>query len=173
MKDTSGPQRAIELALAAEKRSLETYLRLAWETPETAGKNMYLRLAMDEFEHMRLLERQHDRLCSDGTCVPVDIEPSLVERVVPRLERGEGGKNPGSDSGRSAALLDALEAENRARGFYREQAEDSPPGPARDMFARLAEMEQAHADLLQAELDNLAGTGMWLGIREFTLEAER
>jgi hypothetical protein len=166
-------QEALGLAISAEKASLGTYLRLAWETPETAGKNMYLRLAMDELEHMRLLEEQLERLCSEGTCVPVSMEPSLIEQVVPNLRHDRNAGTRESGRGPSAALLDALDTESRARDFYRARAEEAQPGPARDMFARLAEMELAHADLLQAELDSVTGTGMWLGIREFTLESER
>jgi hypothetical protein len=41
------------------------------------------------------------------------------------------------------------------------------------MFGRLAEMEEAHQALLQAELDSIHGDGFWFGLPEFTLESQR
>ena len=51
-------RQALELALAAEKASLHSYLRWAFLTRAPAGKDIFIRLATDEFEHMRLLEQQ-------------------------------------------------------------------------------------------------------------------
>jgi hypothetical protein len=39
------------------------------------------------------------------------------------------------------------------------------------MYARLTEMEEAHYNLIQAELDHIKDVGFWFGIQEFTLEA--
>jgi hypothetical protein len=33
-------------------------------------------------------------------------------------------------------------------------------------------MEQAHAALIQAEIDNITATGFWFGLPEFTLEGQ-
>jgi hypothetical protein len=40
------------------------------------------------------------------------------------------------------------------------------------MYLRLAEMEEAHYELIQAEIDAIGNTGFWLGLREFSLEIE-
>jgi rubrerythrin len=163
--------RALGLALEAEKQSLAAYLRFARRTRDPGGKDMFIRLASDEYEHMRLLERLRAGLLETGQCPPADPHPSPIERLVPRLSdqdrriRGTEGQN---DIG---ALEQALEAETRARDFYREQAVESSAPLART-FERLAAMEQAHADLVQAELDSIQETGFWFGTREFTLESE-
>jgi rubrerythrin len=166
--NVSGPAAALATALAAEKQSLRGYLRLAWETRDSSGKQMFIRLATDEFEHMRLLEtwQAQDR-------PPGAIDLSAIERLVPRLSdksrqiRGTSGQH------QLDALNTALELERSAQAFYEGQAQSSAPGPAREAFTRLAEMEAAHHALLQAEVDSIRQDGFWFGLPEFTLESER
>ena len=158
---------ALETALEAEKQSLRGYLRLAWETRDSSGKQMFIRLATDEFEHMCLLETW---LAGQ---LPGAIDRSAIERLVPRLSdkslqiRGTQGQH------QLDALNTALELERSAQAFYEEHARDASPGPVRDAFTRLAEMETAHYALIQAEIDNIRQDGFWFGLPEFTLESER
>jgi rubrerythrin len=159
---------ALATAIEAEKQSLRNYLGFAWDTRDSSGKQMFVRLATDEFEHMRLLETwQGDRP------PPVAIEPSIIERLIPRLSdkslqiRGSDGQH------QLSALNAALDLERSAQTFYLEQSRKVQAEPARVMFARLAEMESAHYTLLQAEIDNIQQTGFWFGLREFSLESQR
>jgi len=159
---------ALATAIEAEKQSLRSYLALAWETHDTSGKQMFVRLATDEFEHMRLLETWlGDRR------PPAVVETSIIERLVPRLSdkslqiRGTEGQN------QMSALQAALDLERSARAFYEEQGRKTQDGPSRAIFVRLTEMETAHYALIQAETDNIQQTGFWFGLREFTLESER
>jgi rubrerythrin len=159
---------ALGTALEAEKQSLRGYLGLAWDTGDKAGKQMFIRLATDEFEHMRLLESWQAL-----SRPPAIVAQSVIERLVPRLSdkslqiRGTKGQH------QLDALNTALELERSARAFYEEQSRQAQPGPARDAFNRLAEMETAHYALLEAEIDNLRQDGFWFGLPEFTLESER
>jgi rubrerythrin len=158
---------ALATAIDAEKQSLRTYLRLAWDTRDASGKQMFIRLATDEFEHMRLLETWQV-----GMLPPGAIEPSVIERLVPKLSdkslqiRGTGGQH------QLSALNAALDLERSAQTFYEEQGRKTD-GSARATFARLADMEAAHYALIQAEIDGIQQTGFWLGLPEFTLESER
>lgn len=164
---------ALELAIEAEKQSVERYLEYAWQTEDYGGKNMFVRLATDEMTHLRLLERQKESLRSQGCWQPFEIPATMLERVVPKLRdkdtRIQGKKGLNQLTG----LQTALDLEIRARDFYREQAQAAGPAEARSTLGRLAEMEQAHVDLLQAEIDSIENTGFWFATREFTLESER
>jgi hypothetical protein len=42
----------------------------------------------------------------------------------------------------------------------------------RGLFERLPEWEDAHYDLIQAELDSINHTGMWLGMPEFRMDGK-
>lgn len=165
--------KALITAQEAEKESLRDYLHYAWQTRDPNGRQMFIRLAIDEFEHLRLLERQQNALNGAGEWQPVQAEPTMIERLVPRLGatdqriRGTSGQND------LAALRTALDLEQRAARFYAEQAASNLPPAARAMYDRLAAMENAHAALIQAELDSIQQDGFWFGLSEFTLEAER
>jgi len=159
---------ALATALEAEKLSLRTYLKLAWDTNDASGKQMFIRLATDEFEHMRLLETwQSDRL------PPAAVEPSVIEHLVPKLSDKSLQIHGTVGQHQLSALNAALDLEKSARAFYEEQSRLTQNGPARALFSRLAEMEAAHYALIQAEIDNIQQTGFWFGLREFTLESER
>lgn len=172
MTDT-GTLDALATAVEGEKQSLEAYLRFAWQTRDASGRAILLRLALDEFLHMRLLEQQEDGLRRSGSWQPVTVEQSDIERLVPHLSdrslriRGTAGQTELS------SLEAGLDAENAAVEFYRSQGGKVPAGEVRAMFDRLAEMEEAHAALIQAEIDNIQQTGFWFGSQEFTLESER
>ena len=159
---------ALATAVEAEKQSLRTYLQLGWDTRDASGKQMFIRLAIDEFEHMRLLETWHADMRPPGA-----IERSVIERLVPKLSdkslqiRGTEGQH------QLSALNAALDLEKSARTFYEEQSRLAQEGPARALFNRLAEMEAAHYALIQAEIDSIRLDGFWFGLPEFTLESER
>jgi len=166
----SEPESLVGLATAieAEKQSLDTYLKLAWDTRDASGKQMFIRLATDEFEHMRLLETWQTE---KGP--PTAIEGSVIERLIPQLSdkslliRGTEGQH------QLSALNAALDLEKSAQSFYEEQGRLAQAAPARALFRRLAEMEAAHYALIQAEIDSIRLDGFWFGLREFTLESER
>ena len=159
---------ALATAVEAEKRSLRTYLGLAWDTRDASGKQMFIRLATDEFEHMRLLEAWR---CDQ--CPGAPIEASVIERLVPKLSNKSLQIHGTEGQHQLSALNAALDLERSARTFYEEQGRQAQEEPARATFSRLAEMEAAHYALIQAEIDNIQQTGFWFGLREFTLESER
>jgi rubrerythrin len=159
---------ALAAALEAEKLSLRNYLGFAWETADLSGKNMFIRLATDEFEHARLLETWPGP--DPGRVVLPDR--TMAEKAVPRLSdlslriRGGRGQN------QLSALETALELETAAAEFYRERRDRARSEPARLLFDRLAEMETAHLVLVRAEIDSITQTGFWFGLSEFSLEVE-
>ena len=159
---------ALATAVEAEKQSLRSYLALAWETRDASGKQMFVRLATDEFEHMRLLETW-----LGARRAPAVIETSILERLVPKLSDKSLQIHGTEGQHQLSALNAALDLERSARTFYEEQGRQAQEEPARTTFSRLAEMEAAHCALIQAELDNIQQTGFWFGLREFTLESER
>jgi rubrerythrin len=164
--------KALKTAVEAEKKSLDTYLHFALRTDDASGKNMFIRLAADEFEHMNILERQSKSIEESGDWLKVEIETSDVEMVVPRLGEKDIKIRGTSGQDQLTALHTALALEKRAQDFYNTQARATVDANAREMYHRLAEMEVAHYELIQAEIDAIGNTGFWLGLREFSLEIE-
>jgi rubrerythrin len=166
MNDTEALRTAIEM----EKDSLYKYLEFAKGTKDVSGKNMFIRLSMDEFSHMELLYRALENLTEKKGWIKVNIDRSEVEKVVPKLKdkdvkiRGTEGLDEVS------ALETALELEDRGMKYYMEQSKKADSTEAKEMYGRLRDMEKSHYDLILAELDYIRNTGFWFGVREFSLE---
>jgi rubrerythrin len=164
---------AMKLAMETEKRGLESYLDYALKTKDLTGKNMFVLLARDELGHFEILERTLSSLEISGTWGGIEVSDSLVERVIPKLRerdvrvKGERGVD------QVDAIRAAMEQERRSAELYREQLAKVTDPAARKTFQKLMEMEEAHFDILQAELDNISETGFWFKIPEFDLEEEK
>ena len=164
--------KAIKLGMEAEKRGLESYLNYARHTQDQTGKNMFILLARDELGHFEILEKALSDLELQGKWSEIQIQESLIERIMPHLRdravrtQGESGVDQVS------ALEAALEQERKAAELYREQLAKSTDPVARKVFKKLVEMEEAHYDLLSAELDSINETGFWFQVPEFNLEEE-
>jgi len=164
------PLEILTLAIGIEKESLKRYLELAWQTKDTAGKDIFIRLAMDEYWHREILEEQIQSFQEKGKVLPAQLPLSLFEKLLPKLSEKSLRIKGRERQNRLDALLVALEAEKEARNFYRQEAENTALENLRPIFIRLAEMEQAHMDILQAEIDHIQQTGFWFSFPEFTLE---
>jgi rubrerythrin len=164
--------KALKTAIEAEKKSLHNYLEFGLRTDDASGKNMFIRLATDEFEHMNILERQSRSIRESGDWLKLEIESSEVEMIIPRLDDKDVKVRGTSGQDQMSALRAALALEKRAHDFYLAQAKASGDRNAREMYQRLAEMEEAHYELIQTEIDNIEKTGFWFGLREFSLEIE-
>ncbi|MCX8015110.1 MAG: ferritin family protein [candidate division WOR-3 bacterium] len=168
----SDPIKALETAINAEKTGLKTYIDFGYQTKDISGKNMFLRLAADEFEHMTILEKQRASLQEKECWLPVKIKKSDIEKLTPEL-KSKVKKIKGTEGlDQMSALRTALDLEDRAIKFYKEQAQLATDTIAKEMYLRLAEMEQAHYELIQAEIDYIEKTGFWFDLREFSLEIE-
>ncbi len=167
---TESSIQALQTAITVENVGLETYLRFAHQTKDTTGKNMFIRLAMDELEHQRYLEKQLRKLTHGQQWAAVDIPLSEIERVLPNIQEKDKRIRGESGIAEMEALNTALDMERKAAAFFREQADAIDDPHAREMFIRLAEWEDAHYDLIQAEHDAITGTGFWFGIPEFQMD---
>ncbi|MGQ9677822.1 MAG: ferritin family protein [bacterium] len=166
----SDPITTLNLARTAEKESLRRYLEFAWRTKDPGGKNMFIRLAMDEYHHCELIEEQLRSLTETGATTLVTVPSSLFEQLVPRLKEKDlliSGQNKQTELN---ALQTALELELSARKFYLQEKEKATEKRLKELLSRLEQMEQAHLQLIQAEIDYIQKTGFWFWFAEFTLE---
>ncbi len=162
---------ALNKAIHSEKAALETYLKFARQTKVVSGKDMFIRLSEDELSHRELLEKELVNLQAGRPWAKPVFKPSDIEELLPRI--GDQHAKAQTEQGSSddlTALNIALEMEKKAIAFYRRESDKTADATARRMYARLTEMEEAHYNLIQAELDNIKDIGFWFGIQEFTLE---
>jgi rubrerythrin len=91
---------------------------------------------------------------------------ATIARAVGQLEDQMSGDDRKDEK---QMLSKALKVEVETSDFYRKMV-DEISGEGRQMFARFLEIEDAHIDAVQAELDYITKTGYWFDFKEFDME---
>jgi rubrerythrin len=162
--------KAFKMGIETELRGLEAYLGFARKTKDESGKNMFITLAKDELEHFRILERAMVQTEVGESLGDITVSESIIQRITPKLRDRDSRIKGESGVDQVNALTTALDQERRSIELYRQQLSKPISPEARTIFQRLMEMEEAHYDLIQAELDSINETGFWFKIQEFDLE---
>ncbi len=170
--ESSETLKSLRTAIEIEDHGLMTFLKFARETKVETGKNMFIRLAMDEHSHRRILEEQLHKLMEGQKWEVVDIPESEIEKVAPTIREKQQRTKGEAGLAELDALNTALDLERKAAKFFRDQAEKADDPRAKALFQRLADWEDSHFDLIQAELDHINNTGFWLGIPEFRMDGK-
>ena len=157
-------------ALKLEKDGLKTYLDFAGMTEDKSGKDMFILLAKDEFEHMTIIERTIDEYSSNGCIAGFSPGKGFSAGILPGLKDIDNYRKGGDGTNQLHALEMALKFESRSRELYMELAEKSESDVAKSMFMTLAEMEKAHYDILDAQKNSITGTGLWIEISGLGME---
>ncbi|MEO0140478.1 MAG: ferritin family protein [candidate division WOR-3 bacterium] len=160
---------ALEHAIEIEKEGMRAYMDFALRTSSSDGKDMFIWLAREEFAHMRLFESMK-AVASRSPTESLKIPESEIQRFMPRLKKMERTKGGKSDAHDADALRAALRMEIETRDFYREQSEKADDPKVKEVFKQLAEVEEGHRELIQAQLDFVTQTGFWFGMMEFDVE---
>ena len=160
----------LKTAIEVEINGLNTFTKFADQTQDASGKRMFQQLAKDEEEHRTILEKQLKTLSEGGDWQDIQIPTSSVEKLIPAIRDKDKRTKGESGLGELQALNAALDLERKAAQFFRDKAAEVDNAQAKDLFLRLAEWEDAHFELIQAELDNIKNTGMWFGIPEFRMD---
>jgi len=162
----------LKTAIEIEDNGLMTFLDFARKTRDETGKNMFIRLAMDEHEHRRILEAQLAKILEGHPLQNIEIPKSEIEQVAPKIREKQQRTRGESGLKEIDALNTALDLERQAAKFFRDKAAIIDNSDAKALFIRLAEWEEAHFDIIQAELDSIQGTGFWFGIPEFQMDGK-
>ena len=162
---------ALQIALDNEKKGYRFYKRAALNSRDPKGREVFDRLAKDETEHMGAIATVYEALTKNRPWMTYDQAVALygttpsVDLVFPRAPRKA---QAGFDD--LLALEEALGIEKKAVAFYREKAADNEDPTARSFYLSLVQIEESHQTIIQAEIDSLTGTGIWLGYQEISLE---
>jgi|SRR5208283_988009 len=153
------PQEALHVAIFIEERNAELYHRFAEmfvefrdsESLEIAG--VFCEMAAEEKDHSSKLQSRYMERYGSSRCALT--EEDLVELIeVPRLEEvdlfavPEGSKV----SARDRALQVALNAEGDAQRYYADLVEKTEPGPLRQLYRELTEMEDGHVASIEQKM---------------------
>jgi rubrerythrin len=166
----------VSAAIEAERAGHKFYVRLADSTSDPKGKHMFNRLANDELAHIYWLMTVRQSLVKTGTCEVCrgDIHKIKVPITDPAEflfpSAGITADVIKADSGEVDAIKQGIEIEEKAVAFYSESAKRIDDPDAKELFRKLADWEDGHRRLLQAEYDYVTNTGFYFGIAEFEVE---
>lgn len=161
---------ALENAILLEKEGLRAYLEYAKDTEEVSGKNMFILLALDEYDHMMILEKVLLGYLKDKPMPKINRANSSIYKVIPKIK--DIANYPGSQStvNQVHALEMALKFESKVQVLYEDLAKTTKNEDATAVFLTLAEMEKDHYDLLDAQRNSIAHTGQWIDAFELGME---
>lgn len=164
---------AFRLAATAEKEGMRAYLNFAKNTKVDSGKNMFIQLALDEIDHLELIQTFIDKTFQGEEYTPAPVPAGRVSKFMPDVDDASRQKADKAHVEDEEALKIALEHEEKAKNFYTEQAGLTDNAEVKELFEKLAKVEQKHYDIIKAELDFIRQDGFWFDVMEFSLEKQQ
>ncbi|MBT9175175.1 MAG: hypothetical protein DDT22_00849 [candidate division WS2 bacterium] len=162
---------ALKLAIESEKRSLLKYLDFSIKNEDIRGKNVFIMLARDEFNHYEYLNQLLNILVTyDEYSLVTTFPSSEVEKLVPTLKKYENNNSSSLIIKEEQAINIALNLEDEAKTFYLEQYHKAKDNLVKNIWKRLADVEESHYQLLMSQTFYLKELAYWQNIKEFSLE---
>jgi rubrerythrin len=165
-------ERAIQTAIEYETNVRDLYQDAAGKATEEVGKKIFAVLAKEEQGHLDYLMFRFDEWERTGT-----IESPALATLLPSREQIAAGLEK---LGKTIETKDwsveldllrkALHAESTTGEFYKQMVAELDTA-GQKLFRPFMEIEDAHYDLVQAQIDALNGMGFWFDFMEFDLEA--
>jgi rubrerythrin len=167
-------QDAIAIAIDAEKKVRDHYLRGAKDIPDPLGRKVFATLGREEQGHVDYLEHSLAEWKKTGKVPNVPLKSILPKGSkwidAERKKLAGKGKREASKT-ELDALKVALVHEKDADAFYHKLVAELPSAD-QELFAKFLEIEDGHLTLVQAQLDSVQGMGFWFDVAEFRLETE-
>jgi rubrerythrin len=162
---------AIVTAMELEARVRDIYADACNTCADSAGKRVFQMLRDDEQSHYDYLKRRLTEIQQKGA---IHLEPiqtpipdaGQIQTQLAKLKKTLAQEDRGV---LQQLLSHALKAELQTSDYYREMIAEFT-GPLQEMFIRFLEIEDAHVDAVQAELDYVMHTGYWFDFKEFDME---
>jgi rubrerythrin len=167
-------EEAIKTGIVFEKKVHATYLDAASRAKDATAQKVFRTLAQEEMGHVTYLESRLDEWQRKG-----QISTEKLQTVLPSTERVKAGvarlrsqvaRRKGNHDSELESLRQALAAEEETSTFYRRMVRELP-AEGQDLFSRFLEIEDGHALIVQAEIDQVNQLGFWFDLEEFDLEA--
>lgn len=169
-------QEALILAIKREKEAHRHYSDAANRTKSESGKKTFSWLASEEMGHIKILEKQWEKVKEDGTwlseegyCSYGDISNPVECTEFPSASESKGDLKV--DAPEMEILKQAIAAERQATSFYADLAKSTSDPSGKAMFKKLSKVEQGHLDLLEEEYEWLRRSKELFTIHRFTLPA--
>jgi len=146
------PAEIFAIAREMEEEGLAFYKAVAGSVTDPDAKALFLKLASDEVQHVRDIERlekdEADYFPEEADSLVAQYVQGLVDtKVFPPV--ADVPRIAGAADGLVQALLFGIEAETRSIEFYSRAKDEARADKVIETFARLAQQEKHHLTLLR------------------------
>ena len=170
--DWNTPQGVLRRGMSLERDGHRFYNLVAERATDERGRRMFLDLAVQEADHLRLLLVEYRALEAGRGWLPyaeamqTDLTLNAANPDLPAEEPPEPlpvftPEREISLEGDLAALRFGMETERISRELYAQAARDADDSRAREAYEFLTSQEEEHYRLLQNTHDYLAQNGTW------------
>lgn len=162
----------IKYATSMEIGGRSFYEHAAERTNNDHGKKVFTKLAEDEIGHITAFGAIFTEVLGTDTWEQyIDKEETGTQTVLDKLKSrlDKQGKDRAGDL---EALRIGMELERDSIGKYEQWAQKAADTKVQELFRRIIKEEQFHYDLLQAEYDNITGSGFWFDMAEFRMDGK-
>jgi rubrerythrin len=164
-------KKAIKTAMEMEANIRDIYAKACDDCSDPAGKRVFEMLRDDEQYHFDYLTKRLAEIEQEGN---IHLEPihSAIPNADQLQKQMEKLKKTVAQEDRGVLqqlLSNALRAEIQTSEYYKEMTSQFA-GKMQEMFTRFLEIEDAHVEAVQAELDYVMRTGYWFDFKEFDME---
>jgi Fur family ferric uptake transcriptional regulator len=149
---------ALRMALCMEKRGIEFYRKAARSNQDSAGREMFERMAREEENHLAELNAQLDELNLqekglEQAPIFLHFNACDLDRLIPDLSHFEQNGELNLSAKDSLELAMALE--QGAAGFFRDYSERFMETLGKQVFLNFAEEEDKHYQAVSRHMDEL------------------
>lgn len=151
----------IRAAIETEIDGYRYFVEAAGKAAHERVKELWLGLAVDEIEHMKILQSSLTSLLTHDRWEPV---PGEVDETLPPKAPIVGSKGP-APAGEFSSDVEAVEAglavEANTYDFYADAAKKTTSAEGRKTYLQLAKMEMGHYQSLEEAREMLVDPAQW------------
>ncbi len=163
----------IKKSIRLELDGQSFFEHVADATHNELGKKMFMKLANDEAQHLKVFSDIFTELVGgDWKKHMGDLKKQTKAPMIEALQKKVESAGKESRASELEAISVAMDLERNAIEFFCNAAKKTTDEKARDVFNRIADEERLHFDLLQAQHDYLTNSGYWFDVAEFRMDSK-
>jgi rubrerythrin len=157
--------KSVELALKMETDAVKFYTEASGKVSHPVGKKMFLTIAEDEKNHIKMIEEVMKGLeLTIREANPVKAVKTIFEEMKDKMMGRLEANNDDLE-----AFRIAMEMEKQGIDFYTKVKEEVKTEKEKKLFDRLIYEEQQHHKIFSETYNFLKDTGNWFMWKEFSI----
>jgi len=163
----------IKESIKLELSGQSFFEQVADATHNELGKKMFMKLANDEAQHLKVFSDIYTKMVGEDWRKYVgDLKVKEKAPMIEALANKVASAGKESRASELEAISIAMDLERNAIEFFCSAAQKTGDVKAKEIFSKIADEERLHYDLLQAQHDHLTNSGYWFDVAEFRMDSK-